>query len=76
MRLVDLDRMIDQHPSPGAIMLLPVDWYGTMEDPAAKGHQLPTDGGGYYYRGVRVWVTFVGESRIISAEEAERERLG
>lgn len=67
--------MIDEHPSPGAIMLLPVDWYWTMEDPAAKANQLPTDGGGYYYRGLRVWVVY-DRSRVIDADEAERDRWG
>ncbi|MHB8284365.1 MAG: hypothetical protein ACYDD1_06785 [Caulobacteraceae bacterium] len=56
-------------------MLVPLDWHWTMGDPAAAEHQLPTDGGGFYYRGLRVWVVF-DQSRIMDADEAERDRWG
>ena len=76
MTLDELDAAIDAHPNPGAVLLWPDSWIATMRNPQASAYQLPADGGGFYYRGLRVWVTYVGVDRMIDANEAERERLG
>ncbi|MGC1302737.1 MAG: hypothetical protein WA840_10215 [Caulobacteraceae bacterium] len=76
MTMEQLDALVDGCANPGAIMLTGDDWISTMENPAAKPHLLPADGGGYYYRGIRVWIASDGPSRVLDAGTAEREGLG
>ncbi len=73
--LEELDAMIEAHPAPFALTLTAIDWWATMGDPRAAPHQVQTEGGGYIYRGLRVWIAGEGRSRAIDAEEAARSGL-
>lgn len=74
--LEELDAMIEAHRAPFAVTLTAIDWYATMGDPRAASHQVRTEGEGYIYRGLRVWIVGAGPSRVIDAEEAVRSGVG
>lgn len=74
MTIDDLDRMIDGTPGTAMILLTGPDWHATMrERPLVRSQGSHADH--VVYRGLQVWVTTPGPSRVLSSEEVRAEGL-
>ena len=57
------------------IILTEPDWRATMEEPAGAAWRTRGDGGRVKYRGLPVWITMPGRSRVLTASQVRDEGL-
>lgn len=74
MTIDELDALIDRTPDAAMILLTGPDWHATMrERPLVRSSGVDADH--VVYRGLPVWVTTPGSSRVLSAEQVRAEGL-
>lgn len=74
MTIDELDRLIAQAPDAAMILLAGDDWHATMrERPLVKSTGAGADR--VVYRGLPVWLTSPGPSRVLTSEQVRAEAL-
>lgn len=74
MTIDDLDELIEGVSGAAMVLLTGPDWRDTMrERPLVQSNGLNADH--VVYRGLPVWVTTPGPSRVLSAEQVRAEGL-
>ena len=74
MTIEELDHLIARTPNAAMILLAGADWHATMrERPLVRSQGNGADH--VVYRGLPVWLTSPGPSRVLSAHEVRAEGL-